>query len=479
MKENSSSTDSNNEFDLVIEDPYAGKLTVNEGSHHHHHHHHSSHHGRHKKRHSTHKKAKKFKEPSIRFITCWLILLSLICMILAAWNIELNSSLKVNSDKIKALVNSKDPSTSVSDGNDNEGEAVPSYVRNEAESVIKTVSELQNENTFSFIAVSDAHLKSDDEQVVESIRHAGQAMKLIREGVDIDFAVSLGDFTWGSESTPIQTGINEIETVNSFIAAGFADIPNFRLLGNHDTLLQSYEQNQDYLDSAELYDLFGAYNEGALFPAGAETAGYCYRDLDEFKLRVICLNLNEIIAGETDADLGLGISPAQVDWFADTLDLSAKADSGEWSILIFSHQPLNWFENFTAMIDIIDGYTLGASGTVNVHGTEITYDYNGKNSAAIIANIHGHMHNYKTASIGTSRIPAVTVPNACFLRNNEYGTAYAYSEEIHNKYGEKVTYEKTAASAEDTAFCVITVDLVYNRIYVTNYGAGYDRDIGY
>ena len=50
---------------------------------------------------------------------------------------------------------------------------------------------------------------------------------------------------------------------------------------------------------------------------------------------------------------------------------------------------------------------------------------------------------------------------------------------VKNKYGEKTTYEKTANSAEDTAFSVVTIDLKYNRIYVTNYGAGYDRDLSF
>ncbi len=472
-----------NEFDFVIEDPYAGKVSTSEGRHHHHHHHHHHHSSSHhksskKKKHSTHKKAKKFKEPSIRFLTGWIAIVTLLCVILTAWNIELTSTLKSNSNRIKALAQNDSVSESDPENIGSDEEYIPGYVKNEAEDVIERVLALQSENTISFIAASDTHLKLDDERSLECIKHAGQAMKLIREGLDIDFAVLLGDITWGADITPINTGIQEIEKVNEFISAGFADIPNFRLIGNHDTLSQGFANHADYLDPAELYDLIGKYNEGAVYPEGSDQQGYFYRDLDEFKLRAICLNTSEIDF-DTENAINLDIRPEQVSWFADSLDLSEKRDSSEWKILIFSHHPLYWYEAYAEMIEVIDAYTLGTSGTVNLEGVDVSFDFAGKNSAKIVANIHGHLHNYKLSTVGDSRIPTVTVPNASYNRNNELGTLYSYSEEVKNKYGEKTTYDKIENSSEDTAFSVVTIDFKYNRIYVTNYGAGYDRETSF
>ena len=472
--QSSGETSENNEFNFVFDDPYAGKVSSGEERHHHHHHSSSRHSGRKKKKHSTHKKAKSFKEPSIRFLTGWLAILTLVCVILAAWNVELASSVKTASDKIKAL--SADAGDLADDSGASESdERIPGYVKNEAQQVIDTVSALQSQDTVSFIAISDAHLKLDDEIALESIEHAGQAMKLIRESLDIDFAVALGDTTWGANNTPIDTGLKEIGKFNELIAAGFDGIPNMRLIGNHDTLTQSNDQNGDILEPSELYSVVGKYNEGAVFPDGQ--TGYFYRDLDDSRLRVICLNTSEIDLD--DGSIDLDIMPDQVKWLADSLDLSAKADAGDWRIIILSHHPLNWYDQYAEMVEVLDAYTLGASGTVTLEGVDVSFDFAGKNAAKIIANIHGHLHNYKLSTIGNSRIPAITIPNASYNRNNELGTLYSYSENIKNKYGEKTTYDKTQSSAEDTAFSVVTIDLKYNRIYVTNYGAGYDRELGF
>lgn len=495
MEENKNQNPGENgaEFDFATDAPTNESGTTedakNRESRHHSSHHHGSHHhsSRHKssnggrsKKHSTHKKAKKLKEPSIRTLTFWLAILTVVVGGLLFWNIDLSSRLADLSDKIVGIssANKEFSKDNVSDSQ--ETESIPTYVKAEAKAVIKRVTELQNENTVSFIAVSDMHMKSDDERIIEGLEHAGQAMGLIREGVEIDFAVSLGDMTWGADKTPFNTGVAEIKKANEFINKGFEGIPNFRLIGNHDLLMYGYENDGKHLNSSELHGLIGKYNDGAAFPQGREEKGYFYRDFEDSKLRVVCLNLNEYKDGDSpDNFIGNYVTSEQVEWFAKTLDLSAKENSAEWKILLLSHQPLNWFEAYSKMTEIVDSYTNGSSGSVTVDGKEISFDFAGKNSAQIIANIHGHMHNFRTNILGTSRIPTVTVPNACFVRNNEYGTAYAYSDEIHNKYGEKTTYAKTAGSSKDTAFCVVTIDFKYRRIYATCYGAGYDREISF
>ena len=488
------------DFDFVIEDPYAGTIApedamAEERRHHHSshsHHHSSSHHGSHgshsshygsksnhkKKKHSTHKKAKKLKEISTRGLTLWLAILTVLTAVLFFWNIELGSQLKINSDKLSYLTGGEDSYSNNDD--DLDGTKIPSYVQREVSVLVDKVSPLQNSNTVSFLAISDIHLDLNDDDAIESLTHAGQAMKLIRERLDIDFAINLGDITWGDDNTTIERGIKEIEKANGIISAGFSDIPNFRTVGNHDTLMYSYPKNKDALSSSQLYSLIGSYNEGADMPEETKKDGYCYRDFDEYKLRVITLNVNEY---EDENDLenfsSCYISPEQVKWFAGSIDLSSKSDGAEWNIIVLSHQPLYWEDAYTPIVDIIDACGFESAVTVTVAGEEITYDYSGKDNARVIANFHGHLHNYRVDTVGKTRIPAVAVPNACYNRNNEYGTAESYSEDIHNKYGEKETYEKTLNTPEETAFCVITIDFEYNRIYATHYGAGYDREIGF
>ena len=364
------------------------------------------------------------------------------------------------------------------------------YVCLEAERVANEVRSHQNENTFSFIAISDMHYTEYWASIAESCLHAGQGMELVRQQVDIDFAVSLGDMTWGSSMDPIITtqemGVSEILQANLIIEKAFAGIPNFRLIGNHDNLVYNYTTNGAYLSGSELFPMFGAYNEGAVYPSD-ETDGYCYRDFDEWKLRVICVNTTEDTANNPFDGTNMYVSPAQIQWFADTLDMSEKENASEWSILIFSHAPVEQMAA-TRMSEILEVYIEGTSYSGYYEGTLISCDYSGKNDATVIANVHGHNHNFQVDYLrkfnddqtATTPIPArrICVPNACYLRSNERGMNDG-PDLWDIEYGEEVTYEKTRDTPQDTAFSVFTIDPVEKKIYVTNYGAGYDREIDY
>ena len=117
-------------------------------------------------------------------------------------------------------------------------------------------------------------------------------------------------------------------------------------------------------------------------------------------------------------------------------------------------------------------------------------NFSGANSATFLGNFHGHIHNFKagklhyrsntsTTPITTSEFDAVRVaiPNACFLRNNEYGQNSG-TEVDDIEYGD-VTYNKTAGTAQDTAFCVVVIDRSNKVIHAFCYGAGIDREISY
>lgn len=71
------------------------------------------------------------------------------------------------------------------------------------------------------------------------------------------------------------------------------------------------------------------------------------------------------------------------------------------------------------------------------------------------------------------------VPNACFLRNNERGTPANTADVFDIDYGEDETYNKIAGTAQDTAFCVVTVDTKNKMVYSDHYGAGYSQSWSY
>lgn len=91
-----------------------------------------------------------------------------------------------------------------------------------------------------------------------------------------------------------------------------------------------------------------------------------------------------------------------------------------------------------------------------------------------IANFHGHTHCFKVGNISGTEALRVAIPNACYGRNNEYGTAG------NTEFGETTTYNKSDDSTgKNTAFSVVSVDLDKKVIYADCFGAGYDRVISY
>ena len=347
---------------------------------------------------------------------------------------------------------------------------IPDYIKAAALEVAKKVQAVRTSESIVFIAASDAHQLDTSADIVNGNKHAGMAMKALAYILPgIDFACYLGDYTAGSATTTPAEGRKHFAEINADIDEAFAGIPQLRTLGNHDSLQYSKAQNGSVLPVAELYNVVGAYNAGAIM--GSTTSGYCYRDFNNKKLRVICLNTAENSEKEY-------VSDAQKLWFANTLK-AVGAKTG-WNVLILSHHPLDW-GGVCVLSNIVKAYVDGGSITVSSGNT---INFSGSNSATILAAIHGHVHCFRAAKLnaiasGTGKeynIWRVATPNMCFARNNEYGTNGS-AEYYGIEFGETTTYNKTANSAKDTAFVVNVINPSQQKIYSYCYGAGYDREI--
>lgn len=344
---------------------------------------------------------------------------------------------------------------------------IPDYVTEAALELVEKIQAVKKSDSIVFIAASDAHQTSAQQNIVDGNTHAGMAMHILRENIgDMDFACYLGDYTWGSSTTTLDDGLSDIRAVNSYIDAAFYGIPQFRTSGNHDSLKYSESQNGSSLTTDELFPLFGAYNEGMVY--GSETEGYGYRDIAAKKLRVICLNTAE--NGQKEY-----VSDTQKLWFAETLRQTGQMEG--WSILILSHHPLDWGDICTTS-NVLKAYVDGSNVTIG--GVKV--DFADSNGAAVLANVHGHIHcftaenlNSVANSVGTPYdVLRVATPNMCFYRNNEYGQN-GRPEYFGIEYGETETYNKTAGTANDTAFVVNVINPSDGTFYSFCYGAGYDR----
>ena len=356
---------------------------------------------------------------------------------------------------------------------------IPANLKAAAMEIVQKVKAVKKDDSIVFMAMSDSHHTGEQNdtgwQTLTNLGnlHAGMAAKVLSYALDLDFVCHLGDLTFGHGTTTSAQLHQQIEEMNKWLDEAWVGIPRFQTVGNHDTGYYAYTNSGVPLESNEyLFSVFGKYCEGAIY--GSETYGYCYRDFESKKLRVICLNTSE---GDS-LNASYECSPAQLLWFAQTMqDVGAKSG---WSVIVLGHYPLDYYgmQDATA---VVKAYVEGSSITVN--GTAV--DFSGSNQAKFIANFHGHTHCFKVArlnQLNTSTMTAteydawrVGIPNSGFYRSNH--------QEGPNAYGlyfeEETTYDKVNDGVNDTAFVVNVITPSEEVIHSFCYGAGYDRAIGY
>lgn len=342
---------------------------------------------------------------------------------------------------------------------------MPDYVKLAALDVACKVSAVQTSNTITFIAMSDAHDLLTSSDIRTGLQHAGMAAKAISYMVPLDFFFHGGDATMGSATTTLADGKAEIAEVNQWIDEAAEGVPNFRTVGNHDAL--RYNTGITPLTDAELYQYFGRYNDDGTTVMGSTTAGYCHRDIAAKQCRIICLNTAE--GGKEN------VSAAQQLWFCRTL---AAVPSG-YGVVILSHHPLDWGA-INPCANIL--YQFKQKGSYTVSGTTVSF---ASVNPAYIVCFHGHVHDFLADRVNrvvnSQGVPfdvqRIAVPNVCFNRNNEYwqnGQPEYYGIE----FGQPTTYNKTAGTANDTAFTVNVIDPTNELVHSFCYGAGVDRAVG-
>ena len=174
----------------------------------------------------------------------------------------------------------------------------------------------------------------------------------------------------------------------------------------------------------KVYSYVGAYNS---FDSVAATPqrGYGCKDFSAKKLRVICLNTSDYY----NATGGYGMSYEQKQFLMNALDLSANSDASSWKIIILSHFPLDFpggdYNTVNDVQAILNAYVSGSSVSIAVNSSyasaehesasgTLNYNYSGKNSAKIVANIHGHIHNHCYGRMEDNDIVRICAPNTCF-----------------------------------------------------------------
>lgn len=380
---------------------------------------------------------------------------------------------------------------------------IPDYVKGEALRVAQQVQAVREDDSIVFLAMSDNHHYGEQAdadqypdangvQTNESNLHAAMAAKILAYGLGFDFMAQLGDATWGSQSTTLALLHAQADELMTFLREAHKDIPCFHAIGNHDTNIYRYNYavnngmdnpEAELADGDWLYDNFTALSasDHTVF-GGQANGGYCYRDFSDKKLRVFLLNTSEALVANQQDKAALG---SQRKWLANALtDLNSKSDAASWSFLLLSHYPAD-YGNTMPLSELLKAYVEGKSIAIALEsGANETVSFSGKNSAKMIAQFHGHVHNFLTSKLYTYEggqgvqydAWRICIPNGQYNRENYYSTVGNYTD---ISFADAAAYGKTPRSAKDTSFVVNVINPTEQKIYSFCYGAGYDRVIGY
>ncbi len=349
---------------------------------------------------------------------------------------------------------------------------VPDYVLEEAQEVADKVVTLRNAHSFVFGAFSDTHTTGEDTSK-DSIIHAGMGMDAVNTLTQLDLVLNFGDVMVGYLDDTYKEGFKHVKSAFTSVAKA---VPYIQMQGNHDQISSdtTAQAQQKY------FAYIGSNNVNTVTDWDNRFRNYGYRDFDDQKLRVIYLNTADVSEAENTKDVW--ITAQQCSWLINTaLDFSDKEKADSWGFIVCSHHPLNWYY-LDNLLTVLNAYKGKQSGTVTADDVDVAYNFT-DSKAEFIAHFHGHLHNFRAEQLGSNKVTTITIPNACFDRNNEYG--YHSDSEVCTLYGDtddsgiQRKFNKISGTADDTAFNVVVIDRDNRMINCINYGAGIDRVISY
>ena len=354
-----------------------------------------------------------------------------------------------------------------------EDEIVPSYVVREAKRVANNVLSVRNAHSFVFGAISDIHSTGSD----ASTLHAGQGLYEIDKLTLLDACLNFGDGN-GDRHFWDDSADNFLHLRKCLHDVARA-MPYIQMQGNHDQL----KDDETEKAQQKYFAYIGANNIGTVTDWANRFRNYGYRDFPDQRMRVIYLNSVDVSEGENIEDCWL--SAQQLSWFVNTaLDFTDKEG---WAFIVGCHHPLNWWY-MDNLLTILYDYKCKKSGSVTVDETTVNYNFENA-TAEFIAHFHGHLHNFRAERLDgngeptqdTNGVLTITIPNACYGRNNEYGTSSSSDDDTKARFGDAENgiqrqFNKKVGTEEDTAFNVVVVDRRYRKIHCINYGAGPEED---
>lgn len=210
--------------------------------------------------------------------------------------------------------------------------SLPQYMLDEITRVNALIAASDANLKFGF--VTDAHIYNAH---YEKLYQVGQL-----EG--LDFIVDGGDSIEGEHDK------DEVLLYLSYISRIYTESGHDVIMcrGNHDTNFTDYATlvDQELIHNDEWYDRCCPHQVGeAVFDAVNPEGGYYYKDYDDAKIRVICMNTSDVIDDTGHAlchPVASDVRQTQFAWFCDhALNFMDKgSDKTNWGVIIVSHTSL-------------------------------------------------------------------------------------------------------------------------------------------
>ena len=369
--------------------------------------------------------------------------------------------------------------------------AVPDGVISEASATVDKAMSRNGNRILRFLVSSDAHQDNDNTLVTKGNIELGRAHSEILKLIGADFIANLGDVSWSSYDNTTEEVVEQIKAFNRFMGAAVKGETLLYMEGNHDDANYSITDNDGdgvtsstyKLSQNAVHTLIWSHNKDGVRDTDHLIDGYCYKDFEDLKVRVIVLNTEQ---GTGDGGF---IEGYQIKWFAETaLDMTDKTD---WSVITLAHHPLDWGHGslFKDCVNTVNAFINGDNFSyTTTDGTAIAVDYTDKN-CQYVGHFHGHTHAFCVVRMQKFVNPEdgdyyyedvdawqIGVPNACYSRNN---TNLGSTNERTARFSTPTTYNKSDEDGKRTSFNLVSVCLDEKIIYADNYGAGIDREISY
>lgn len=367
----------------------------------------------------------------------------------------------------------------------------PVAVQDAASDLVDKAMSREGNRILRFLISSDAHQDDDNNLITKGNIELGQAHEEILKMIGVDFVANLGDIAWGAHTETTEEIAEQIKSFNRLMSAAVKGETMLYVEGNHDDANYSTTDSDGdgnissakKLSAAAVHSLIWSKNKGVVKDPEHWVDGYCYKDFEDLKVRVIVLN-----AEQGTGDGGF-IEGYQLKWFAETaLDMTGKSD---WSVITLAHHPLDYpmISLCRDAMTIVEAFVNGANlnFTTYTEKLPISVDFSGRN-CQYVGHFHGHAHAFSVTKLRKYEncgensaytelnAPQICIPNACYGRTNQYVNK---ANTRFSRYSTETSYNKSDVDGKRTSFNLVTVCLDEKKIYADNYGAGVDREIDY